>query len=119
VTASPQDLGASASVAPGGIQSVAVGEVDLVIWRTESGKACVMDARCPHQWSHLAADGVVAGEELVCQTHFWRFDTDGTGVKVAMNGRRDVKAPTTVYPSHEIDGRIVAELPTDWPEVGS
>jgi hypothetical protein len=36
-----------------------------------------------------------------------------------MNGRRDVKAPTTVYPSHEIDGRIVAELPTDWPEVGS
>jgi phenylpropionate dioxygenase-like ring-hydroxylating dioxygenase large terminal subunit len=117
--AEPRDLGASSSVPPGAVEPLAVGDVDLVIWRTESGQACVMEARCPHQWSHFAADGVVLGEELICQAHFWRFDTDGTGVKVAMNGRRDVKAPTNVYPSQEIDGRIVADLPADWPEVAS
>ncbi len=33
-----------------------------------------MEARCPHEWSHLGAEGVVDGPEIVCAAHFWRFD---------------------------------------------
>lgn len=104
------DLAAAADVPAGAVLGVTVGEVDLVVWRTEAGGLCVMDARCPHQWSHLAAEGTVAGEEIVCLAHLWRFDTAGRGVKVAMNGRRDRKGDIAVHPAVEREGRIIAEL---------
>lgn len=105
------DLIAGADVPVEGISDVSVGELDLVVWRTASGHVCVTDARCPHQWSHLAAEGAVVGEEIVCLSHLWRFDGAGRGVKVAMSGRRDRKGDIGVYPAEERDGRVVARLP--------
>ncbi len=99
------------TVAPGDV--VAVDEHDVVVWSTAAGRVCVMDARCPHQWSHLGAEGAVVGEELVCASHFWRFDAEGNGAKLSMNGRRDVKAPIDVFPSREVDGRIYALIDDD------
>ena len=100
-------------VAAGEIADAAHGETDLVVWRTADGVPCVMEARCPHQWSHLGAEGVVDGPEIVCAAHFWRFDTSGHGTKVAMSGRRDPKADIAVYPCREVDGRIEAHLPSE------
>jgi len=71
---------------------------DAVAWTTESGVTCVVDGRCPHQWSPLAVDGVVAGEELYCTAHGWRFDVFGSGTKVNALGRRDPKADIDVIP---------------------
>jgi phenylpropionate dioxygenase-like ring-hydroxylating dioxygenase large terminal subunit len=65
-----------------------------------------MDARCPHQWSHLGAVGFVDGDEIVFTAHFWRFDADGVGTKLNMNGRRDVKADIDVVDSEERDGAV-------------
>jgi len=48
----------------------------LVAFRTESGKAAVLDARC----AHLGADlgfGTVQGETLQCPFHHWRYGSDG------------------------------------------
>jgi nitrite reductase/ring-hydroxylating ferredoxin subunit len=70
-----------------------------------------MDARCPHQWSYLAGEGLVDGEELVCAAHFWRFDRQGRGTKRNLFGRRDDKAGIEVFPTRERDGIIEAELP--------
>jgi phenylpropionate dioxygenase-like ring-hydroxylating dioxygenase large terminal subunit len=84
--------------------------LELVLWRDVDGRPCVMDARCPHQWSHLAAEGVVDGWELVCTAHFWRFDTRGVGSKVNVRGRRDAKADARTYPCREVDGRVQADL---------
>jgi nitrite reductase/ring-hydroxylating ferredoxin subunit len=36
-----------------------------------------MEARCPHQWSHLGGEGVVEGDELVCLTPPLAFTTEG------------------------------------------
>jgi phenylpropionate dioxygenase-like ring-hydroxylating dioxygenase large terminal subunit len=104
------DLMAASEVPTGAVVGVSVAERDLVVWRTTGGTVCVMDARCPHQWTHLAAEGAVVGDEIVCLAHFWRFDTAGRGVKVAMSGRRDPKSDIAVHPATERDGRIVAEL---------
>ncbi len=98
------------TVAPGAVAEASVGDLDLVVWRNFDGEACVMEARCPHQWSHLGAEGVVDGPEIVCAAHFWRFTTAGTGTKVAMNGRRDRKADIRVFPCREVGGRIEADL---------
>jgi len=75
------------------------------------GALSACDARCPHQWSHLAGAGVVDGEELVCLSHFWRFDTDGHGSKLAMNGRRDPKSDVATFSVREVDGRIEVLVP--------
>lgn len=104
-------LVAADAVTPGAIVDATVGDRDLVVWRTVSGRPCVMEARCPHQWSHLGAEGVVDGDEIVCLTHMWRFGLSGDGWKVAMNGRRDRKGDIEVFACREVDGAIVAEIP--------
>ena len=65
----------------------------------------------PHQWSHLPAEAVVDGSELVCTTHFWRYDRSGAGWKQAFSGRRDRKGDIVVYPCREEGSRIQAQLP--------
>ncbi|MEZ5143904.1 MAG: Rieske 2Fe-2S domain-containing protein [Acidimicrobiales bacterium] len=103
----------SAEVGPGEIRAVVPAGREVVVWRAADGRLSVCDARCPHQWSHLEAEGVVDGDELVCTAHFWRFDVDGHGTKLSVKGRRDEKADLMTYPCRECDGVIEADLPTD------
>lgn len=84
---------------------------DYVVWRSFDGRPCVMEARCPHNWSHLGAEGAVDGDEIVCTSHFWRFTAEGTGTKLNVNGRRDAKADIAVLPCLERDGAIWARRP--------
>ena len=90
----------------GQITEVAVEGRDLIVWKTDKGKLCAMDARCPHQWTHLAYEGVIVGEEIVCMTHFWRFSTTGEGCKENIKGRRDPKGSIEVFPCREKEGKI-------------
>jgi phenylpropionate dioxygenase-like ring-hydroxylating dioxygenase large terminal subunit len=99
-------VAASEMLPPGAVLGVRVGDVELVVWRTASGEVAAMDARCPHQWTHLGDAGVVDGDELVCTAHCWRFDRDGRGSKVNVRGRRDPKADVEVHPSRERGGMI-------------
>lgn len=74
---------------------LAVGEVkpvhyfgrDLVLFRTESGKAKLLDAFCPHLGAHLGHGGTVHGESIACPFHGWQFDGAGmcTSVPYATN----------------------------------
>ena len=105
------DVLATDEVAPATVVAVEVGALEVAVWRTGDGVLAACDARCPHQWSHLAAAGVVDGDELVCASHFWRFDVEGHGTKVNVNGRRDEKADIAVFPCEEVDGRLRARLP--------
>ena len=100
-------------VGVGRVRSAEACASDLVVWRTFAGQVCVMEARCPHLWSHLGAEGVVDGDELLCTAHFWRFDTSGAGSKVNMSGRRDRKGDIAVYECRERAGVIEARLASD------
>lgn len=104
------DLLSQHSLPPSGISGHSVGDLDLVVWRTAAGRLVAMEARCPHQWSHLEAEGVVDGEDIVCTAHFWRFDAAGQGSKVNVKGRRDPKGDIAVYPVREVDGRIEVRI---------
>lgn len=84
-----------------GLDDVAADGEALTAWRSESGVVCVVADRCPHQWSSLAAEGFVDGEQLVCAAHGWRFALDGEGTKLSMTGRVDPKAPVRVYECRE------------------
>jgi phenylpropionate dioxygenase-like ring-hydroxylating dioxygenase large terminal subunit len=104
-------IASSAEVDVGQVVGVDRDHLELVVWRRQDGQPCVMDARCPHQWSYLGFEGVVDGDELVCTAHFWRFDCGGRGTKRNVFGRRDDKADILVFPVRESDGAIHAELP--------
>jgi phenylpropionate dioxygenase-like ring-hydroxylating dioxygenase large terminal subunit len=104
-------VAASLDVRAGELVGVDIGDLELVVWRGLGGQVCVMDARCPHQWSYLGGEGVVDGDEIVCTAHFWRFGRDGRGTKLNTFGRRDDKADIAVFPVRERDGAIEADLP--------
>ena len=100
-------LAGTDEVAPGEVIEAQLGSAEVVVWRTESGIPCVMEARCPHQWSHLGSVGAVSGEEIACLTHFWTFATDGSGWKENLDGRRDRKGDIEVYLCREAAGEIL------------
>ncbi len=50
---------------------------DLVLFRTESGEARLLDAFCPHLGAHLGHGGKVRGEHIACPFHGWEYDGDG------------------------------------------
>jgi nitrite reductase/ring-hydroxylating ferredoxin subunit len=102
---------ASDALARGGIEPVREGGLELVVWRDLGGTAHVHDARCPHQFNHLAAVGGVDGCELVCTAHFWRFDVAGTGTRLLADGTREPMRDLPAYAVREDDGWITAELP--------
>jgi phenylpropionate dioxygenase-like ring-hydroxylating dioxygenase large terminal subunit len=50
---------------------------ELVLFRTESGAARVLDAHCRHLGAHLGLGGRVDGEGIRCPFHAWRWEGDG------------------------------------------
>lgn len=115
-----QHLIRAAEVPPGAVVAVDAGQLELVVWRSLDGRPVVCDGRCPHQWSHFGAEGVVDGAELVCLSHWWRFDADGRGSKVNVKGRRDPKGDVAVFACREHDGVIEVDLPgPDGADVGT
>lgn len=67
----------SCRLAPGQLIEKHVLGTDVVIYRTESGIANVIDAYCPHLGSHIGKGGAVVGERIRCPFHHWEFELDG------------------------------------------
>ncbi|NRA09648.1 MAG: Rieske 2Fe-2S domain-containing protein, partial [Myxococcales bacterium] len=70
-------VAASEEVEAGQVRSLRFFGRDLVLFRTESGEAIVLDAHCPHLGAHLGHGGQVVGESIRCPFHAWRFGSDG------------------------------------------
>lgn len=77
----------SDDVAPGQVKAISAFGKELVIFRTESGEAKVIDAYCPHLGAHLGHGGKVHGESIACPFHGWQFNGAGqcTAVPYAKN----------------------------------
>lgn len=83
---------------------------ELVLFRTESGEAHVVDAYCPHLGAHLGVGGRVVGDTIRCPFHGWRFDGEGRCVDVPYAKRRPASARLDTYPVRETSGMIFAWL---------
>ena len=83
---------------------------EMVLFRTESGEAVVLDAYCPHMGAHLGyginaeagQGGRIEGESIVCPFHAWKFDNRGfcTDVPYAKNVPPKVKDKQCIKSYH-------------------
>jgi phenylpropionate dioxygenase-like ring-hydroxylating dioxygenase large terminal subunit len=88
---------------------------DLVVWRTESGQAVVMDANCVHMGCNLAMGamghrlehGGVVGDTVQCPFHGWRFDTEGCNVEIPYSTRVNKAQKIRVWPTRETYDRWI------------
>ncbi|NKI16185.1 Rieske 2Fe-2S domain-containing protein [Spongiibacter sp. KMU-166] len=96
---------------------------DLVLFRTESGEASLIDAHCPHLGAHLGHGGKVKGENIACPFHAWEFGGDGfcKNVPYAKNMPPKVvdKQALRTYPVVELNQMIWAwyhpsDAPPQW-----
>lgn len=90
----------SHELAPGEARPTRYFGREMVLFRTESGDARVLDAYCPHLGAHLGygihehtgKGGEVRGETIVCPFHGWRFNGAGDCVEVPYASKLPPKA---------------------------
>ena len=75
-------LAYSTDLSPGDLRPLFYFDEHMVLFRTEDGRAHVMEAFCPHLGAHLGHGGKVQGDALTCPFHGWQFDGGGTCVSV-------------------------------------
>ena len=68
----------SKDLKPKDVQAVSFFGQELVLFRTESGKAQLMEPYCPHLGAHLGHGGEVKGEALACPFHAWEITCEGS-----------------------------------------
>jgi 3-ketosteroid 9alpha-monooxygenase subunit A len=80
---------------------------EMVLFRTESGKAHVFDAFCAHLGSHLGYGGTVRGDCLRCPFHAWEYDGAGKCVSIPYSDRIPARASVETWVTEERSGLIM------------
>jgi nitrite reductase (NADH) small subunit len=80
-----------------------VGDTSIAVFRTRTGKVFAVDGVCPHRGGPLA-DGMLAGDQVVCPYHAFRFD--------ARSGDCDQAGVCSIksYPVDVRDGAVVVTV---------
>ena len=119
----------SSEVQPGTVKRIHYFGEDLVVFRTRSGEAAVLDAYCPHLGAHLAEGGRVMGETVRCPFHGWQFGTDGACTTIPYCSRIPPRARARAWEVRERNDMIMVWRhaegePPSWevpvmPEIGA
>jgi phenylpropionate dioxygenase-like ring-hydroxylating dioxygenase large terminal subunit len=95
-------------LAPGAvIERTFLGE-QVVAFRTESGRAAVASAYCPHLGANLGRGGTVVGDSLRCPFHSLRWDGDGRCTGSEYPGDPSYPVSLRTYPTIERFGFLFA-----------
>ena len=78
---------------------------ELVVFRTASGEAAVVDAHCPHMGAHFGYGGTVQGETLRCPFHGFCFNAQGDCVSTPY-GKRTPRMRMNTWPVVERNGAV-------------
>jgi len=91
---------------PGEVLPLAYFGGSLVLFRSESGEASVLDAFCPHLGAHLGYGGKVEGNCIRCPFHAWKFDRAGQCTEVPYAQKIPPKAKIKPWVVRELAGLI-------------
>ncbi|MGK7953412.1 MAG: Rieske 2Fe-2S domain-containing protein [Xenococcaceae cyanobacterium] len=79
---------------------------DLVLFRTEKGIPCILDAHCPHLGAHLGYGGTVKDNTIRCPYHGWLWDDRGYCAGIPYSEKHP-QVKITHYPVMEVNGLIL------------
>ena len=98
----------SEDLVPGRTKPIRIMSQNYTLYRGNSGKPQVIDARCPHRGAQMHL-GWVEDDDIRCVYHGWKFDRAGQCIDqpAEQEGlKRKVRIPT--YPTREHMGQIFA-----------
>ena len=98
----------SDELGPKGVLPIHYFDRELVLFRTESGEARLLDAFCPHLGAHLGYGGKVEGACVRCPFHAWKFDGEGQCVEVPYAKKIPPNAKMRAWTIKEMAGLILA-----------
>ena len=91
----------------GTVKAISIIGKNLVAFRNNNGRACVMDAYCPHLGANLGVGGQVKGNCIECPFHGWQFDGEtGECKHVPYSTKVPGFAKVKVWHSIEINGIV-------------
>ena len=106
-------LASSKEIGPGELVNQRFMNQEVVLFRTESGEICLMDAYCPHLGAHMGYGGRVNGEFIQCPFHRFEFNVSGACSSIPYGTRIPPKANARVFPTAEKNGLILAYFNRD------
>lgn len=92
----------------GQVQPVRYFGRELVLYRTASGVARLVDAHCPHLGAHLGHGGRVEGELLRCGFHGFCFEPHEGACVSTSYGHKPPRATLRMYAIREMHGLVLA-----------
>ena len=99
-------VGRSQDLPKGTAKPIRIMSVDYTLYRGESGRAQVIDYRCPHRGAQMHL-GWVEGDDIRCIYHGWRYDCTGQCVEQpAEDSSFAAKVRIGTYPTREYMGLI-------------
>jgi 5,5'-dehydrodivanillate O-demethylase len=98
----------SKDLSKGHAKPIRVMSEDYTLYRGESGKAQVIDYRCPHRGAQMHL-GWVEGDDIRCVYHGWKYDCSGQCIEQpAEPASFAAKVKTRTYPTREYMGLVFA-----------
>jgi nitrite reductase (NADH) small subunit len=88
-------------------RAVQLGDRDIALFNL-GDRFLAVDNRCPHKGGPLA-DGIVAGDTVVCPLHAWKVCLESGGVVRPAGERACVHS----YETRIDDDLVLVEVPTD------
>lgn len=79
---------------------------EIVLFRTESGVPCAVEAYCAHLGAHLGIGGKVHGETIQCPFHGFRYDGAGACVATGYGSPVPPKAKLKTWHVREQNGFV-------------
>ena len=80
---------------------------DVVVYRTESGRARAVDPYCAHLGAHFGYGGRVDGDLLVCPFHSFAYDEAGVCVRTGYGTKPPPTARIRQHPLRETSGLLL------------
>lgn len=87
---------------------VQFGTLELAIFNL-GGAFRAVESRCPHKQGPLA-DGIVAGDDIICPLHNWRISLDSGFVKQPAD---QTASCVKTYPCRAEGGVVMVAIPED------